>query len=86
MGPLSSCSPPAQWVKWGLVKPDVLWTLEKAVYGLRQSPKWWSDERDARLRELTWKDPKSNRSYYLEQSEADSQLWFLKDAAPRPLF
>ena len=44
--------PPALWVAWGIVDKDVAWKLRKAVYGLRQSPKWWSDERDRRLREL----------------------------------
>ena len=33
--------PPLAWIKWGLVGKDELWTLDKTVYGLRMSPKWW---------------------------------------------
>ena len=29
--------PPDTWVKWGLVKPGETWTLDNAVYGLRES-------------------------------------------------
>jgi len=35
-GKIVIVSPPEQWVKWGLVKAGVYWTLEKAVYGLRE--------------------------------------------------
>ena len=48
-------SPPAQWVKWGIVPAGVTWTLDKAVYGLRESPKLWGDERDGQLRNVEWK-------------------------------
>ena len=68
--------PPGQWVKWGIVAPDVVWKLNRAVYGLRQSPKWWADERDSNLRKLTWKV--DGEEYYLEQNEADTQVWSLK--------
>ena len=33
-GKIVIAQPPAQVVKWGLVKPGVTWTLDKAVYGL----------------------------------------------------
>ena len=35
--------PPAVMVKYGLVDPKELWVAEKAIYGLRVSPKAWSD-------------------------------------------
>ena len=47
-------APPDQWVKWGIVEPGILWTLDKAVYGLRESPALWAKERDERLEELRW--------------------------------
>ena len=65
--------PPAQWVAWGIVGKDVVWKLRRAVYGLRQSPKWWSDERDGHLRKLTATIGSS--TYCLQQNEADSQVW-----------
>ena len=50
-----------------------MWRLQKAVYGLRQSPKWWSDTRDADLRRL--KTTVAGKEYFLRQNEADSQVW-----------
>ena len=31
-----------------------LWFIDRAVYGLRQSPKWWGDFRDDTLRTSSW--------------------------------
>ena len=76
--------PPAQWVPWGIVPKDVAWKLNRAVYGLRQSPKWWSNERHRKLRVLTWTAGKNQ--FDREQSEADSQVWRLKElGGPRTL-
>ena len=69
-------SPPPVWVEWGIVKPGITWTLDRAVYGLRESPALWSQERDARLRELSWKV--GTKSFRLHQCSADSQCWLLK--------
>ena len=66
--------PPPQWVKWGLVKPGVTWTLDKAVYGLRESPALWGKERDRTLRALQWM---SGKHRYLEQCTGDSQIWYI---------
>ena len=67
--------PPKQWVDWGIVSKDVVWKLRRAVYGLRQSPKWWSDERDSRLRSLRF--TVGSHDYYLQQNDADTQVWML---------
>ena len=74
-------SPPQLWVEWGLVDRGVTWTLDKAVYGLRQSPRLWSDKRDSDFRKLRWKDPDDGAECYLEQSAADRQFWHLKSTA-----
>ncbi len=71
-------SPPSLWVKWGLVEKGVTWTLDKAVYGLRESPAWWSAERDRQLRRVTWVDPSTGREGYLEQTKGDSQVWLMR--------
>ena len=42
-------SPPTQWVMWGIVPKGTVWRLNKAVYGLRRSPKWCADERDEKF-------------------------------------
>ena len=70
-------SPPPQWVAWGLVDKGVLWTLDKAVYGLRESPKWWGDCRDKTLRGLAWDC--GGRNYYLQQCSSDTQMWTIRE-------
>jgi len=73
-------SPPDLWVKWGLVPPGTYWTLEKAVYGLRESPCLWAGERDSKLEKLTWTVGK--RNFCLKRCAADSQVWILKEDHP----
>jgi hypothetical protein len=68
--------PPQMWVDWGLVEKGVLWGLDKAVYGLRESPFLWSQERDARLSEVRWTANKV--PYKLHRCASDSQMWILK--------
>ncbi len=53
-GKIIIVAPPEQWVRWGLVPAGVLWTLEKAVFGLRESPRLWSEERDKQLTAFRW--------------------------------
>ena len=75
-GKLVIVQPPAQWIKWGLVPPGVTWTLDKAVYGLRESPALWGEERDRVLRNLSWSV--KGESYNLEQCSGDSQIWYVR--------
>jgi hypothetical protein len=70
-------SPPAQWIQWGLVEADTLWTLEKAVYGLRESPALWSAERDSQLLKAEWSVGK--KTYYLRRCPSDSQVWLITE-------
>jgi len=71
--------PPEIWVKWGLVPPNTFWTLDKAVYGLRESPYLWSEERDTQLQDLRW--TVKGVKYHLERCSADSQVWRLQRIA-----
>ena len=48
------CRPPNALIRLGLVEPGVVWKLNKALYGLRTSPKAWEEERDEKLQNLTW--------------------------------
>ena len=73
-------APPPQWEEWGLVPQGVTWTLEKAVYGLRESPYLWGVERDARLSELRWTVGK--KTYRLNRCSSDSQLWTIIEDVP----
>ena len=72
-GKLVVVSPPEQWVRWGLVEPGITWTLDRAVYGLRELPALWSAERDKQLRQVTWSVGKEQ--YNLRRCTSDSQLW-----------
>ena len=42
--------PPALLEQFGLIKPGTYWTLTKAVYGLRVSPRLWGKARDLQIR------------------------------------
>ena len=46
--------PPNSWCRLGIVPHGTLWTLRRAVYGLRCSPKAWGDERDRKFKSLVW--------------------------------
>ena len=47
--PVFALTPPRLLVRLGLAQEGELWILTHAVYGLRESPKLWSDFRDAQL-------------------------------------
>ena len=48
------CGQPNVLVRLSLVEPGVVWKLNKALYGLRTSPKAWKEERDEKLQNLIW--------------------------------
>ncbi|CAK0837207.1 unnamed protein product [Prorocentrum cordatum] len=65
--------PPAVFVGYGLVPEGELWVAEKAIYGLRVSPKAWSDKRDADMKSLVVDIGGEPR--VLRQSAADPAVW-----------
>ena len=42
--------PPQALVEFGVIEPGTIWRLQRAVYGLRISPKAWGLERDKEMR------------------------------------
>eukprot|EP00439_Symbiodinium_sp_Y106_P012350 s3536_g1.t2 len=64
--------PTREHVALGLASPTELWEVDRAVYGLRESPKWWSTYRDDCLRAAQWDE------HRLESTSCDS-LWIVKD-------
>ena len=65
--------PPKVWVTLGLVAEGTLWTLRRAVYGLRCAPRAWGLERDRQLRQAKWQY--KEHTYKLKQCTSDSQVW-----------
>ena len=45
-------TPPPILVKMDIVKPNTVWHVKKAIYGLREAPRLWQKERDQKLRKL----------------------------------
>ena len=67
-------TPPPILVKMGIVRPNTVWHVKKAIYGLREAPRLWQGERDQQLRELqcTYQD----KPAHLVQSHIHPSLWF----------
>ena len=70
---LVAMRPPAVMIKMGWAQPGELWLIDKAMYGLRQSPRRWSDHRDRELQALVWET--EGRRCHLEQCVAEPNLW-----------
>ena len=47
-------TPPPILVKMDIVKPNTVWQVKKAIYGLREAPRLWQKERDQKLRDLAF--------------------------------
>ena len=72
--------PPAHYVAAGLCSASEVWRAQRAIYGLRESPRWRGDYRDQTLRESKWKC--GEETMHLEQLEGS--VWVLKtDAGER---
>ena len=65
--------PPKICIDMGLVPEGVVWKLNKALYGLRESPKLWEERRDKDLEEM--KIPHGKEVLRFLQSSVHSSLW-----------
>ena len=65
--------PPQFFIDIGLAKPGELWTLHRAVYGLKISPRAWGTFRDKTFRECVWEA--EGETYFLQQCSSDTQVW-----------
>ena len=57
------------------VKPNAIWPLRKAVYGLREAPRLWHGERDQHLRDLEFQH--LDRRAHLVQRHMHPSLSFI---------
>ena len=62
--------PPSLLLKLGFARNGEYYRAEKAIYGLRQSPKRWGDFRDQRMQDMV-----TPSGYYFRQSVAEPNLW-----------
>ena len=68
--------PPAVLLQKGVVSQDTLWSVNKAVYGLVESPADWSDYRDKEIAGMQWK--LHDKIYELQMSE-ETNMWLIKE-------
>ena len=66
-----------------IVKPNAVWhvksTVKKAIYGLREAPRFRQKERDQKLRELEFLC--LDKLAHLVQSHIHPSLWFIVEGA-----
>ena len=67
--------PPRILNRLGLAEKGKYWMVEKALYGLRESPRLWCDHRDQELREIGFVH--EGEEYRLRQSFAEENLWLV---------
>ena len=54
--------PPRLLIDLKLCTEDEVWMVDKALYGFRESPKWWADHRDRFLSTVRWETPGAKNS------------------------
>ena len=70
--------PPAILAHFGLLPPDTLWRVRRAVYGLRAAPRTWGRKRDSELSRL--QITIDGEVCRLVQSNVDASVWCLVPA------
>eukprot|EP00975_Prorocentrum_lima_P061921 12882640-Prorocentrum_lima.AAC.1 len=61
----------------GVVKPGSVWKIRRAVYGLKESPRLWQEERYRVLEELTWYSDHWKSNMYLVQARMHPRMWLM---------
>ena len=72
-------TPPPILLKMDIVKPNTVWQVKKAIYGLREAPRLWQKERDQKLKELEF--VYQGEPAHLVQSHIHPSLWFIAEGA-----
>ena len=72
--------PPATLRRAGFVEDGEVWKALKAVYGFRQSPRWWGQHRDETLAAARWTRVEDNKTIYcgLMRTVTDGNLWWIR--------
>ena len=69
--------PPAGLIRLGLVKKTDVWWLRKALYGLRECPRLWAQERDTKLKTMSW--IVDGKKFCMVNNIVDPTMWSIKD-------
>ncbi|CAE7437053.1 GIP, partial [Symbiodinium sp. CCMP2456] len=74
--------PPAILRSLGLVQETEVWEVGKAIYGLRESPRWWTEYRDDCLRQLRFQAPNPEtgelEEHWLEQGSTEGNIFKIR--------
>ncbi|CAE7231728.1 TY5A, partial [Symbiodinium sp. CCMP2456] len=74
--------PPAILRSLGLVQETEVWEVGKAIYGLRESPRWWTEYRDECLRKLRFQAPNPEtgelEEHWLEQGATEGNIFKIR--------
>ena len=65
--------PPAILVALGICEQDEFWEVRRAVYGFKESPKWWSQYRDGELAGANFQTHLGQAK--LRRTTSDDNLW-----------
>jgi hypothetical protein len=76
-------APPPTLVKMGILVAGEFWVAEKALYGLKESPKAWEEERDASL--ATVRFELGTRAFSLLRSVTHRSIWLIVEHNNGPL-
>ena len=68
---------PPVLVKMDFVKSNTVWHVKKAIYGLREAPRLWQQERDQKLHDLEFLY--QDKHAHLVQSYIHPSLWFIAE-------
>ena len=73
-GHFHALKPPSILETLELVEPGEIWEVQRAVYGYREAPRYWSEHRNATLKSLRFQD-EQGRWMGLTQGSLESNLW-----------
>ena len=74
-------APPPCLVALGVCKPGDLWIVRRALYGLKESPRYWEDHRDGTLTSLQVSH--GGKTYRLFRSEVHHSIWHIYEGTTK---
>ena len=65
--------PPRVLVELNICEHSEMWLIQKALYGFRESPKWWATHRDSILHKAQWCS--GGEGFRLQQLRSEGNIW-----------